>query len=212
MKEKHILYYEFMDALKNKKCPVCTLIKVRRNRYFEHVIDEQVNDIGFRKKLRTNHGFCNYHAYKFLSYKKSLAVSIIYEDLFLTEVPLLENNRILKSPNKCIVCDIEKETEKSVIQIIEKYKDDTEFKNAFLASKGLCIPHYKKVVLKVRNLPGWFKEFHLERYKQITEILHKFIDSENFSLGHKKPTLTKEEELVWKEAIETFTGYDGMKW
>lgn len=210
--EKHILYYEFVEALESGKCPICTLVKKRREQYFEHLIDEQVNDIGLRRALRNNHGFCNYHAYKFLSYRKPLASAIIYEDLFLTEIPYLKKNHLIPSPNRCIVCDVEKEAEESAIQIIDKYKSDADFKNAFLKSKGLCVPHYKKVISKISSLPKWFKDFHIERYEQIAKSLHRFIDSENFSLGNRRPRLTAEEERIWKEAIEVFTGYEGMKW
>jgi hypothetical protein len=210
--KKHILYYEFLDALNSGECPICFLVRVKREKYFEHIIGEQVNDIGFRKKLRDNHGFCNYHAYKFLSYKKPLASAIIYKDLFDTEISFLKKGKFPHPPKKCIVCDIEKEAEKSAIQLINKYKNDSDFKNTFLKSKGLCMPHYKKVMLEVNSMPKWFIDFHLERYEKISKILYRFIDSENFSLRDKRPVLTKEEELIWKEAIKTFTGYEGMKW
>ncbi len=212
MKQKHILYYEFTEALKEGKCPVCAIIKKRRERYFDHVLSEQVNDIGFRKELRKTHGFCNFHAYKFYSYRKPLAASIIYEDLFLTELEFLEKDRTIPPNSNCIVCKIEKEAETEAMEILQKFLDDTEFKNIFLSSNGLCVPHYKKAVMRFKNLPEWFKEFHIEQYKKIAKILHKYIDAQNVSLGDKRPALSRDEELEWKKAIEFFNGLEGLKW
>ncbi len=212
MKEKHILYYEFVEALERGGCPVCTIIRKRRERYFDHVLSEQVNDIGFRKELRSTHGFCNFHAYMFYNYRKPLAASIIYEDLFLTETDLLKKGKIVSPSSRCIVCKIEEEAEKEALEILQNYLEDSDFKKTFLSSKGLCVPHYKKFLLKSKNVPGWFKDFHIARFEKIAKTLHKYIDAQNVSLGEKRPRLTREEELEWKEAVKTFAGLEGLKW
>jgi len=212
MKGKHILYYEFTDALQNGECPICAIIKKRRERYFEHILSEQVNDIGFRKELRSTHGFCNFHTYMFYSFRKPLASSIIYEDLFLTEIEFLKKDKIVPAAKECIVCKIEREAEKEALEILQNYLKDSEFKKIFLDSKGLCVPHYKKAVLKMGNVPKWFKDFHIRRFEEITKTLHKYIDAQNVSLGEKRPKLTREEELEWKEAMRIFAGLEGLKW
>jgi hypothetical protein len=211
MGKKHILYYSIIEFLENGKCPVCGLIKKRREEYFEHVLFEQVNDIGFRKKLRATNGFCNYHTYKFLSYHDSLGTALIYQDLYLTDIKNLEHGKIVKTPERCVVCDIEKDAEKTALDLIYEFLNDNEFKDKLLHSKGLCLPHYKKMLLSY-NVPQWFKDFHMSRFKKITEVLHKFIDSENVSLGTERPKLSKEDELIWKEAVEFFAGIEGLKW
>ena len=212
MNKKHILYYTIVEFLENGKCPVCGLIKKRREEYFEHILFEQVNDIGFRKKLRVTNGFCNYHTYKFLSYHDSLGTALIYQDLYLSDIKNLEHGKIVKPPERCVVCDIEKDAEKTALDVIFSFLDDSEFKDLFTQSKGLCLPHYKKMILSHPNIPAWFKDFHMERFRKIANTLHKFIDSENVSLGDKRPNLTKEEELIWKEAVEFFAGIEGLKW
>lgn len=212
MKEKHILYYEFIDALNVGDCPICSIIEKRRKRYFENVLSEQVNDVGFRKELRLTHGFCNFHSYLFYSFNDPLAASIIYEDLFLTELNFLKKGKIVPKSSECIVCKIEREAEKEALGILTDFINDPDFKKLFLESKGLCVPHYQKFLLVAKNIPQWFKDFHIARFEKIAKILHKYIDAQNVSLGDKRPPLTREEELEWKEAIRTFVGIEGLKW
>jgi len=213
MEEKHLLYFKVLDSFKTKQCPVCFLVKDRIDRYFDNLIYENINDVGFRKQFRENQGFCNYHSFKFLSCNDGLAISITHRDLLIDIIEKLNKKDVKsflrKRANKCIICELIKEAETMYISVIIKYLNDDKFKTKLLSSEGLCIPHYKKLLTKTKTLPQWFTDFHIKRYNEILTKLDKYLDSCNFSLGDKPPLLTDDEKLIWKKLVKTLFGFEG---
>jgi len=213
MKEKHLPYFAVLDACETKECPICFLVKDGIERYFNNLLYENINDSGFRKKFRKNFGFCNYHSYKFLSYNDTLAISLTHRDLLIDIIHKLKTGDIRypprKNTNKCIVCELIKEVEERYISVIIEYLDDEEFKRKFLASEGLCIPHYESLLAKMKSPPKWLVDFNIKRYKEILSRVDRYIDSCNFSLGDKRPILADNEKLIAKQVIRTLFGFEG---
>jgi len=211
--EKHLSYFVVLDSFNTKECPICFLVKERIEKFFDNLLYENINDVGFRKKFRENCGFCNYHSYKFLSYNDGLAISLTHRDLIVDVIEKLKTKSVKyssrKGTNKCVVCELVKETEEDYISIIIEYLDDEEFKNKLLLSKGLCVPHYKILLTKMKSLPKWLTDFHIKRYKEILSKVDRYLDSCNFSLGEKRPTLTEDEKLIWRELVKTLFGFEG---
>lgn len=216
MKKKHIPYYAVLDALVQNNCPVCFLAAKSIENYFESLLFEDINDVGFRKKFNEQSGFCNFHSYKFLKYNDGLAISLTHKDLLVQKIIQYKNIKNILSikkntQKKCIICEISEDAEKGYISIIIEYIDDEEFKNKFSGSDGLCIPHFEITTSKLSSIPKWFFDFHKSKYAVLLKQINKFIDSCNFSLGDKRPAITEEEKDVCKKAVKILFGYEGMK-
>ena len=213
MKEKHLPYFKVLDSFNTKECPVCFLVKDRIDRYFDNLIYENINDVGFRKQFRENQGFCNYHSFKFLSYNDGLAISITHRDLLIDIIEKFNEkdvkSSLRKRASKCIICGLIKEVETRYISVIIEYLNDDEFKSKLLSSEGLCIPHYKILLTEMKALPKWLTDFHIKRYNEILTKLDKYLDSCNFSLGDKRPLLTDDEKLIWRKLVKILFGFEG---
>ena len=216
MKEKHLPLYAVLEALDSKECPICLLATKSIESYFDSLLYENINDIGFRTKFRAQNGFCNYHSYKFIKYNDGLAVSLTHKDLLAQKIEQYKkNNYIIKAQknnqNKCIICDVANNAELRYISEMINYLEDDELKSKFLKSEGLCIPHFELMIAKSKKIPKWFIEFNESKYKILLEQVNKFTESCNFSLGDRRPVLSIEEAESWKKAVKIIRGFEGMQ-
>ncbi|NPV00259.1 MAG: hypothetical protein HPY53_02645 [Brevinematales bacterium] len=214
--EKHNLFYELLESLQKHQCSACFYMQNSISRYFDNILYESVMDSGFIANFRKNEGFCNDHAYKFLSYKDGLATARLY--YYLSQdinINLKKENRIgygFRKHYGCQICDFIQSTEEIIIDAIGEYLFEPEYENAFKSSYCLCYPHYMRLIkASKRKLPKWLIDFHNLKFDEITEKLKSYLDFQNFSLGDKRPQLTYEEQLIYQEAVRFFSGYEGMK-
>src|SRR3972149_12031574 len=164
--ERHITYFNLLDASKEKGCPICFLIKNAVNKSMDNFLYENVNDPGVRKEIRKSLGYCNFHAWQLQKIGDGLGLGIIYEELLniLTDKiegchshqnknishvllkELLQNKAKLnyheKSKLTCPICRDLRECEKRYITAFIEYFNDAEFHKSFKFSFGLCLPHF----------------------------------------------------------------------
>ena len=79
--EKHSTYFNMLDALKEKGCPLCRLSDKSAHSYFDAFLFENVTDREVSKKLRASGGFCREHSERFLEFNDTLGAAIVYESL-----------------------------------------------------------------------------------------------------------------------------------
>ena len=103
-----------------------------------------------------------------------------------------------------------KDSEKRYLSEIHSYLDDAEFKEKFLKSKGLCIPHFNQFLKKYKTAPEWFINFNISNYKSILQQTYNFIDSLNFNENKESIPLNSEEKIVWKRIVQIISGYEGL--
>ncbi|MBI4979402.1 MAG: hypothetical protein HZC28_18140 [Spirochaetes bacterium] len=211
-REKHIPYFELVDTFKAPECPVCFLVKDRRDKYFNTLVYEHLTDKFFRVAFNKASGFCNEHSHKFLDYSAGAGISIVHESLLDIVIGYIEKGTLgkMKYTGPCKVCEIEQSFERQYLETILAYIDDAAFKNDFLQSHGLCVPHCRDFMRDAWPLPKWFTEFHLEKYKNFRASMRRFIDSTDFV---KKDTAaaTEEDKTAWRKIIPLMAGYRGRK-
>jgi hypothetical protein len=207
MKEKHLPYYKVLDSLKAQECPVCFLVKDSVEKYFADILYEKITDVEFNKKLRETRGFCNFHSYKFLNFNDSLAITLTHKLLIQDAIKELNNPQSHKiSKNiSCILCNYTKDAEKRYLSVIKDYLNDDEFKENFLKSSGLCIPHFKTYLLKPKNTPKWLIDFQNEKFQDCLSMMMKFLDA------HEQTNKVKVayDNDIWKKAVKIFSGFEG---
>jgi hypothetical protein len=212
MKEKHSAYFNFIDACREKECPVCFLTKNKIEKYFDSLLYEYINDPGFREEFAANNGFCNYHSYKFLGYHDELAISITHLEILKNKIKELKAAKVHpKKSGYCIICNLIKEIESRYITVIVENIDNPEFKNEFLSSAGLCIPHYERLLMEIRRpIPAkWLVDFQIKKYDELYEQLSKLNDSLNESPNKSKIKLSNDEMNSCKKAVKELFGFEG---
>jgi hypothetical protein len=214
--EKHNLYFRIIESFKNKECPACAFLTDAIEKYYDDLVYEGVTDYGFIADFRKNKGFCNRHSHKLLSCKSSLATASLYA--YVSRDVVDEQKKQEKPNHKNTgrkiwqACSFIENIEDVYASSFASFIDDADLKTAFLATSGLCYPHYLSVQ---RFLHGgefsWLYNFQVEKFEEAHIALKRYLYSQNFSLGDKRPELTYDEQLIYQRALRMFSGYDGMK-
>ncbi len=182
--DRHIVHHRVLEALAEKGCSLCRLVKENTDRFFDSLSYELANDVEFRRKFNSDFGFCKRHTEEFINKSDVLSSAVVYRGLLEYAVSEMESNvrrikRMVARENRCEVCRIERESAKRYAVALAEmiYKDD--FKQKFLNSDGLCLFHFSLVVKQLWSPPRWFVEFHLNRYKELISKLDEFVAGEN---------------------------------
>jgi hypothetical protein len=231
--EKHQTYFNLLDALKEKGCPICFLIKKKIHKSMENFLYENVNDPETRKKIRESLGYCALHSWQLQKFGDGLGLSIIYEDLlgilknkieeftskknkynlFKKQLNLLTNNIKLsyheKTKRSCPICKEMRDTEKIYISSFIEYFNDIEFNINYESSFGLCLPHFISTIKLCKN-ESIIKELCKIEIKKIELLQQELIEFQRkhdyrFSYeGYGK------EKDSWIRAIEKLIGKEGI--
>ena len=85
-----------------------------------------------------------------------------------------EAENFTRLEDRCIMCEsIQENMERYLHTFFHLYRNDTEFRNAFLVGKGLCLPHLGRILgMAADELPG----------KELTPFVDAVCDLETASL------------------------------
>ncbi|MCM8796699.1 MAG: DUF6062 family protein [Candidatus Omnitrophica bacterium] len=221
--EKHEPYFNLLDALKEKGCPVCFLLNKSTHKSMDDFLYESVNDPGLRQEIKASQGFCNRHAWQLQKFGDGFGQAIVYSDLMNIILKKLEEideslpiKEVLKkiSPGTgkkhiCIFCRQERDAEERYISVFWESFDDPEFSVNYKNSFGLCLPHIASALKKCRN-----KEFVKEligieapKLSGLIGELKEFLRKHDYRFSNEK--FGKEGDS-WIRAIEKFIGKEGV--
>jgi len=199
---KHLPYFVVLEALGQPGCFLCTLIVGETRRYLRHLLDEYVNDPGFRKEWRASRGFCHRHSWMMADAPEALGLSILYLDL----VDAYGESLILRQAGSaCSVCAAEERQLKTYLGILVEHWSEGELREALLKSEGLCGPH----LMQAMNILGSgeprdaIRRASVESIALLKSQLRQLIDS--FDYRRRRPN----EEAVrhaWLRAIGKLVG------
>lgn len=204
MSIKSNTYYELLDAMKGRGCPVCLLLEMYSDRYIDSLLYESVNNISLRAKLITSGGFCIEHSKKLLrfGYKGySLGISIIYRDLVDTYYKTLNTQGTLPSDRRCLVCEVLEDAENRLIEELIRSMKDYEFYQAYRSSNGICMSHLSRVLRlsKDREVNEIFLELTASKLKELSDQLSEFIRKQDYRFKEEPIGI---EADSWIRAIE----------
>ena len=231
--EKHQTYFNLLDALKEKGCPICFLIKKSIHKTMDDFLYERVNDSGTRKEIREALGYCATHAWQLQKFGDGLGLSIIYEDLlnilktkmegfashkekyipgaFIRD--LLKNNMKLsyheKTKLSCPICKDSRDIEMRYVSLFIEYFNDPEFNVTFASSFGFCLPHFVSIVKLCNNkiIIKKLAEFEIDKLELLNQELKEFQRKHDYRFSHEG---FGKEGNAWIRAIEKTVGKEGI--
>jgi hypothetical protein len=210
--EKHINFFELEKAAALPGCPLCRIIADRAHRYINIMLFEHVGDRGFRALHRKAGGFCAYHSRNLESYRDGLAVAILGRDILVDRLECFKKRKPWKPEGRCPLCveqdSIEHEYLGFLVQIPDTRldKDDAELKKIFLASDGLCAPHYERLQRGFKRVPSWLLDFQNCKYEELLRRLDVFIELSAYGRQDEFRKLHEKDQLVWKELAVNLRG------
>jgi len=139
------------------------------HRYLHGLLYENVNDVGTRARLRAAHGFCRNHAWEAAALRDAFGMAIIYRDVVSTlseeidkaaGTPRLPASGLLRreprpgqflarrlaSRRPCPACSMQDEITDATLGSLVRNLSDSEMKQAFASSNGLCLPHWRRAL------------------------------------------------------------------
>lgn len=215
MIEKHMTYFNILDSFLERQCPVCFLAGRSVHSFFDFFLFENVLDYDINQKLRASRGFCKEHSSQLLSFNDGLAVSIIYETIL--DDLIKEGNKntfskksMWKETGKCPACEVYSNSEDRYTKAFAMYAVEEEFFKKYEESKGLCLPHFRKVIDKIKdkNTAVKLMETQIKDFAKLRSELKEFVRKSDFRYSKEK---WGEEKDSWIRAIVRLVGNAGAK-
>jgi len=189
----HIDTIPVWDAVKeDKECPFCLIKSQLEEKYVEFYLGDSVMQPDVRQKTNKT-GFCGHHYQMMHNATKKLPLglssytrleylreyldkyfdSIISEDKSLKKSGALEScDYINKITATCSVCEnVEENMKRYLYTFIHLWKTDSEFRQAFLNSRGMCLQHFVELIeFSKKEMPD---STTLEIAKDMAEVQKK---------------------------------------
>ncbi|MCX7796867.1 MAG: DUF6062 family protein [bacterium] len=204
MNIKSNTYYELLDAMKERGCPVCLLLETYTDKYIDNLLYESVNDTNLRGRLIDSGGFCKEHSKKLLRFGYrgyALGISIIYKDLMDAYYKTLNTQGTLSSNRKCLICEVLEDVEGRILEELVKNIKERNFYQIYRDSEGLCMFHLSKVLTlsKDREISEIFLELTALKLKELSSQLSEFIRKQDYRFREEPIGI---EADSWIRAIE----------
>jgi len=220
--DKHTSYFEVLETLRKQwGCVLCALERKTVRRYVETLLYERANDPGVRNHLRRSRGFCNRHAALVLSFSHSLSSAILYRDQIhfaCDDIEKLAGNGSLfgrkpwtseRTSRVCPACAAQFESRKRWAGILAVGLSETEMRDVFQDSTGLCLPHFHTVLdqLKDPDARAFFIESERRSLDNLLGELDEFIRKQDYRFADEK---IGAEGDSWMRAIRMIAGGEGI--
>ncbi len=191
-KDWHSHQYHVLEAVQQaSRCPFCHLAVEGNQRYFETLLSDMVNDPGIRSQLRKSGGFCPRHAHDFASHRNLLGLSIIMKDIIMTGKEELDNQHSGKLKkhdwSRCPACVAQDHRESLYMDILADNIDDGRMLAAFKSGFGLCMPHLRKMLRRIRDISKRqiFLDAARKRVMNIENDLSEVIRKHDYLSSHE---------------------------
>lgn len=203
IRKKHSVYFDLVEAMGEKGCPICLLTQRASKQYLTAILNEGVNDPPLRSKLRNSLGFCNAHAWMLRDIGDSLATAILYKDFVDELASTME--RGLEELEECPACVSAAEAEKDYLTVFCKHLHEEEFIGRYDSSWGLCYPHLSGALKMTKGKRGRAVILGREADKlgKLSHQLAEYIRKKDYRYAHESHG---DERNSWVQAVEKVTG------
>jgi hypothetical protein len=205
--EKHTSYYNLLEQLAGPGCPVCTQVQKSLQGFLDTYLYEGVTDDTNWNRLSAAGGWCARHAHELEGFSDGLAVALFYGHEIrkrigkLGERPGWFKKKALPAP--CPGCAYQAEMEASLARQIAQAMPDPEFKAAFEAHPGLCLPHTEAVLAGMKG--GAARDFKALASRQLERLCAELDEIVKKSDYRNKEKMGAEGD-AWKRALKRVYG------
>jgi hypothetical protein len=211
-------YHELLGTLKQPGCAICRSVDGAVRQRIDAFLYEQITIIERRTEIREARGFCSAHGTLLNGVGYMLGNAILQQDVLndvLREISKHEDakkrsiksftqglfNRAgavvnaIKPKRECVLCEYERDREAMYLRTLINYLYEAEMREAFAASGGLCLPHFRVALglneVKNENLPALI-ETETEILSKLKTELDEFLHKSNASFGFTQADMGSE--------------------
>jgi len=225
--KRDMLVHRLIEALAEKRCPICSIGREAVARCLEGLLYEQVNDPGVRQTLHRSKGFCRRHSWALTRAGDSLGSAILYRDQIEDAIgdvhhtilaldagrprtrrgpigAVLRPRRTPRDP--CPPCRVGQGARERAIVTLIAHLDDPAIQEALERSAFLCLPDL------VRALECKRTREQAHRLLDLAEMKLRRLEGELADLIRKRDYRflrepRGEEQSSWLRAIGQLVGW-----
>jgi uncharacterized protein DUF6062 len=210
------------DALTAAGCPLCRVRHDAARRYLDSVLWENVNDLGFRKRLAAGRGFCRAHVHELLNTERTRGGGSVGSAILLAaslRVRLAEIERMPSTAGgrsrafeqtrrapQCPVCESVASSEANAASALADRSSEPSWRAA-LGRAELCLDDLLLLwsLAAERRVDGWpeIAAAQVARLRALAERLESFAHHSSYDRRH---LLTDDERSASNEAAALLGG------
>ncbi len=230
-------YFDLLEAFPLPGCALCRLLLRGVEQFVDSLLYEYTNSDEMRAAFADSKGVCSEHGH-LLRYNKQgnvLAIAKLYQfvlddvldalaaplgkaelpswlDRLFGGAPRLNNATLverLEPKSTCVVCDVMMSYENDFIEIIRRYAGEARFQEAFRASDGMCLPHFRQIVRALTSPEDARTFIGIQKaiWEELRNDLILFIEKQNYE--HIGEAMGREGDS-WVRAIARMAGEKGV--
>jgi hypothetical protein len=175
MTDKHIGFFDLVEACREPGCPVCRLLERDARSDLDAMIYERVNDVETRRALRASWGLCNWHTWLLPEIHSSASgAAIVYADVLRVCIDRVRRGdrgrsrvaafldrlgvgrvwarsrsrvaALYDARPACPVCARCSGAESAYLDTLLAFMADPQLAAAYAQSHGLCLPHLLRAI------------------------------------------------------------------
>jgi hypothetical protein len=204
MRERHTTFFNLFDMLAEKDCALCRLVAKAAHDSLDSLLYENVNDPGTRDAMSASRGFCAAHAELATHMSDALGVAMLYETLCREAADHVTRELPMAATQPCPICRAATDAEERYIAEFCLRIGEPDFRERFLASDGFCLPHFQRVITRIRAKAtrGIVRAHEAGTLLALADQLHVFVEKHDY----KKSATFGAEAIAWLRALEKFSG------
>ncbi|NWG16437.1 MAG: hypothetical protein HXY41_07355 [Chloroflexi bacterium] len=223
-------YYDFIEACGQPGCPVCALLQRDARRFLDSLLYEYVNKPATHAAFRASRALCKTHNSQLSQFGEQVLGIAILQAAALDEVlniiaanpaqtpsgfsrwlsgggkngPAALADR-LEPEQPCMVCRTLDEAEKRYLLTINDYLTDAPFEEAFRASAGLCLPHFRGALRQMTGPVALERlvAIQVDIWQKLKGELDSFITQHDYRYAGQPMGAERDS---WKRAIISLAG------
>ncbi len=230
-------YFDLVETFPTPGCVVCNLVLRDVDHFLDLLLYERVNEPDSHRAFRARRGLCNEHAWQLTRYKGgALGIAILYNATLDEVLNIVEQVPVamptapsgirrfrnggadsagpalaerLEPAMPCLACELRNGSERSYVRVLSEYVDDTQLQDAYRASEGLCLPHFRQVLRLVTNPEQLqlFANIQATIWRKLKADLNEFIEKNDHRRAHEPMGA---EGDSWQRAVRRMAGEKGV--
>jgi hypothetical protein len=219
-------YFDLIEQFPLGGCVVCRLTARDVERYIDSHLYEYVNTPDTHAMMRASRGLCAEHSAHLVEYGASvLGIAILHSAIVDELLKITEGSPVtssafarlrggksassladkLEPERSCSACDILNRSEGMHVQSLVDHLDDARLEEAYRASEGICLPHFRTALRVSSNTANLERliSIQVDLWSRLKGQLDDF--ARKYDINHANEVMGVEGDS-WRRAIGLVAG------
>ncbi len=224
MTELPMNFHRLVEAFPEPGCVVCNLTERDVNRFLDSHLYEYVNTPETHANIRASRGLCATHSGHLVEFGASvLGITILHAVIMDELLKTAESNRAasaferlrgssgsnlanrLEPTGECMACQALERAESQHINSVAEHINDQRLHDAYAASNGLCLPHFRQVLHAAPNSKSadLLTKLQLPKWRALKAELDML--AKKYDVNHNDEAVGAEADS-WRRALIMVSG------